>query len=67
MRHLAAEFSVLVIRRFDLMARWAKSGQVPALVGPDGLHMSDSGYEKLGQAVAELILAASRPMSVAGR
>ena len=68
-RRLGAEFGVPVIRRFDLMSRWAKAGSASALVGPDGLHMSDTGYEKLGQAVAALILSAARPttLSMAGR
>jgi acyl-CoA thioesterase I len=66
-RRLGAEFGVPVIRRFDLMARWAKSGETPALVAPDGLHMSDTGYEKLGEAVASLILSAAHPTTMAGR
>jgi acyl-CoA thioesterase-1 len=67
-RRLGAEFGVPVIRRFDLMSRWAKASAAPALVAPDGLHMSDSGYEKLGQAAAALILSAARPtLSMAGR
>ena len=67
-RRLGAEFGVPVIRRFDLMSRWAKAGASTTLVGPDGLHMSDTGYEKLGQAVAALILSSARPttLSMAG-
>lgn len=65
-RRLGAEFAVPVIRRFDLMSRWAKADQ--PLVGPDGVHMSDIGYQKLGQAVAEIILNSARAtIAMAGR
>ena len=64
-RRLGTEFGVPVIRRFDLMSRWAKSAQAP-LVAPDGLHMSDTGYEKLGEAAASLILSSAHP-TLAGR
>jgi acyl-CoA thioesterase-1 len=59
-RRLGAEFGLPVIRRFDLMAHWAQSADGPVLVSPDGLHMSDTGYAKLGQATAEIILGAAR-------
>ena len=65
-RRLGAEFGVPVIRRFDLMTRWAKGSEGPALVAPDGLHMSDEGYQKLGEAAATLILSAAHP-TMAGR
>src|SRR3954470_13595310 len=66
-RRLGAELGVPVIRRFDLMSRWAQASNA-ALVGPDGLHMSDTGYEKLGQAVSAFIRNAGRPtLSMAGR
>jgi acyl-CoA thioesterase-1 len=60
-RQLGAEFGIPVLRRFDLMARWAKSPGAAALIGPDGLHMSDAGYQKLGEAAADLVLSAARP------
>jgi acyl-CoA thioesterase-1 len=65
-RRLGAEFGLPVIRRFDLMSQWAKADHATALVAADGLHMSDTGYEKLGQAAASLILSAARP-TMAGR
>jgi lysophospholipase L1-like esterase len=65
-RRLAAEFGLPVIRRFDLMAHWAQASDGPVLVAPDGLHMSDTGYARLGQATAELILAAAR-LTIAAR
>ena len=60
-REVGAEVHVGVVRRFALMQRWMDDGIVtaPALVGPDGLHMTDRGYGLRAQAVLDQIAAES--------
>ncbi|KQO53686.1 MULTISPECIES: SGNH/GDSL hydrolase family protein [unclassified Methylobacterium] len=55
---LAAELDVPVIRRHALMRTWAASGLLsPAqMIGPDGLHMTDAGYDRLAKAATAQIL-----------
>ena len=74
-RAVAAEDHVGVVRRFALMRRWMDDGVVAAseLVGPDGLHMTDRGYELLARAVLDQVAAESaafrdrRTVTVSGR
>lgn len=63
-REVGAEDHVGVVRRFALMQRWMDDGIVtaPALVGPDGLHMTDRGYALLAKAVLDQIEAESRAL-----
>ena len=52
-RDVGAQEHVDVIRRFDLMHRWMDEGRATEaeLIGPDGLHMTDKGYDLLAHAV----------------
>jgi len=57
-RRLGGELRIPVIRRFDLMDRWVRDGELTKdqLLSADGLHMADAGYTRLAQAVATEIL-----------
>jgi lysophospholipase L1-like esterase len=50
----ANELHVGLFRRFALMRYWQiiRSAEVPAMVGPDGLHMTDAGYGCLANDLA---------------
>ena len=58
LRELGREMHVLVIRRYDLMRQWLRSGALTEaqMMSNDGLHMTDGGYELLAQSVAEAIV-----------
>ena len=62
LRRIGAEMGVPVIKRYDLMTEWLKTGQITrtALLWNDGLHMTDAGYAMLGTEVAREILAATK-------
>lgn len=54
----AAEHTrVGLFRRFDIMRYWqsAQQGDTPALVGPDGLHMTDRSYGCLALELADAL------------
>ncbi|MCC0806551.1 SGNH/GDSL hydrolase family protein [Methylobacterium sp. W2] len=55
---LALELDVPVIRRNALMRTWAASGllSLNQMIGPDGLHMTDAGYDRLAEAATAQIL-----------
>ena len=55
---LAAELGVPVIRRHALMKTWVDKGiMTPSqMIGPDGLHMTDAGYDRLAKAASNQIL-----------
>jgi acyl-CoA thioesterase-1 len=67
-----------LFRRFEIMRHWHErpAGDGVAMIGPDGLHMTDLGYRCLAQKLAEAlaanwaarlsIAAAPRPPAVAG-
>ena len=61
-RLIAREQDVAVIPRFDLMQRWIASGLATKkdIIGPDGLHMTDRGYELLAKAVFDDVVHQSR-------
>ena len=61
-RDIGAEQHVDVIRRYDLMQAWINTGIISqaALIGPDGLHMTDRGYTLLAKEVFEEIVAKSK-------
>jgi lysophospholipase L1-like esterase len=53
-RGIGHDLRVPVLRRYDLMETWFRTiGS--AILAPDGLHMSDIGYAKLANAVAQMI------------
>lgn len=51
-----------LFRRFALMRYWQRSHSenAPAMVGPDGLHMTDAGYDCLAQNLAGALVASWR-------
>lgn len=55
---LAEELSVPVIRRHALMQTWVAKGLLTPtqMIGPDGLHMTDAGYDRLAKAASAQIL-----------
>lgn len=55
---LGAELGVPVIRRHALMRTWAANGLLAPtqMIGPDGLHMTDAGYDRLAKAATLQIL-----------
>jgi len=61
-RDVGEELSVPVVRRYDLMRAWLASGVLThaQMMSGDGLHMTDGGYQKLAEAVADVILHAGR-------
>jgi lysophospholipase L1-like esterase len=61
-REIGQSMNVLVIRRYDLMRQWLAGGLLTYghMMSPDGLHMTDGGYDMLARAVAETILTTSR-------
>jgi acyl-CoA thioesterase-1 len=56
---IASELNVPVIRRNALMRAWAAQGVLSAsqMIGPDGLHMTDAGYDRLARAATAQLLA----------
>ncbi|HYZ31220.1 MAG TPA: SGNH/GDSL hydrolase family protein [Crenalkalicoccus sp.] len=66
---LATTEHVPLFSRAVLMRRWAAAGTpFAALLGPDGLHHNDRGYDCLARALARAILAGlHRPALMAGR
>ena len=56
-RLIAHEQKVAVVPRFELMQQWIASGLVTKkdIIGPDGLHMTDRGYELLAKAVFDMV------------
>ena len=60
-RDVGVQEHVEVIRRFDLMHQWMDKGIATEaeMVGPDGLHMTDKGYDLLAHAVFDQLTAHS--------
>jgi lysophospholipase L1-like esterase len=48
-----------LFRRFAIMQRWwaSRGNGLPAMIGPDGLHMNDAGYGCLAASLAEALAA----------
>lgn len=67
LRAIGAGMGVPVIHRYDLMRGWLASGVLTRtqMLAPDGLHMTDGGYAKLADAVADEILHLAEPPRVA--
>lgn len=53
---VAVDEGVALFPRHELMEAWATSGALPpeALVGPDGLHMTDESYRCIAERLADL-------------
>ena len=62
-RDLGAEYGIPVNRRHELMRGWLDSGRFRYgdIVTEDDLHMADAGYAALARAVADQIVALTRP------
>ncbi|NEU11350.1 SGNH/GDSL hydrolase family protein [Methylobacterium sp. BTF04] len=58
LHEIASEFGVPVIRRNAMMRAWAAKGLLTPtqMIGPDGLHMTDAGYDRLAKAATAQIL-----------
>lgn len=67
LRAIGEAMDVTVIRRYDLMRGWLANGVLtPAqMLAPDGLHMTDGGYAKLADAIAEDIRRGTEPPRIA--
>jgi acyl-CoA thioesterase-1 len=61
---VALSAKVVLLPRHDLMRYWLTSGQFTptALLGPDGLHMTDASYACLAERIADLFRTA-RPVA----
>ncbi|GJD32680.1 hypothetical protein PMNALOAF_3957 [Methylobacterium adhaesivum] len=59
LHEVATELGVPVIRRNALMRAWVAKGLLTPtqMIGPDGLHMTDAGYDRLAKAATAQILA----------
>jgi lysophospholipase L1-like esterase len=65
---LAAERRLALFSRAALMRGWEQAGLAnQAVIGPDGLHHTDLGYDCVAGALAETIAAALRPAATARR
>ena len=55
---VATELNVPVIRRNAMMRAWAAQGLLSPtqMIGPDGLHMTDAGYDRLARAATAQLL-----------
>jgi acyl-CoA thioesterase-1 len=64
-RALGVEYGLPVVRRYDLMREWLRSGLLtPAqMVTDDDLHMADAGYAELAHAVARQLLSSATSTS----
>lgn len=53
---VAFEEGVAIFPRHELMEAWAETGTLPpnALIGPDGLHMTDESYRCIAERLADL-------------
>ena len=60
---IGVEMGVPVVHRHTLMQTWLAKHEVAkrAMFAPDGLHMADGGYAKLGKEVAHEIVALAQP------
>ena len=58
---VATELNVPVIRRNAMMRAWAAQGLLSPtqMIGPDGLHMTDAGYDRLARAATAQLLASA--------
>ena len=56
---IAQHAAVGLFRRFAVMQYWrsAQPPETPAMIGPDGLHMSDAGYSCLAAELAKALVA----------
>jgi acyl-CoA thioesterase-1 len=56
---IAQHSGVGLFRRFAVMQYWrtAQPPETPAMIGPDGLHMSDAGYSCLAAELAKALAA----------
>jgi lysophospholipase L1-like esterase len=67
---VATELGVPVIRRNALMRAWVAKGLLTPtqMIGPDGLHMTDAGYDRLAKAAtAEILVSAGLPEEAPAR
>jgi len=59
---IARARGIPLFSRGELMRRWQRDGVPnPAVIGPDGLHHTDFGYDCVAAALADGIVAAVRP------
>ena len=65
---IAQRARIGLFHRFAMMESWAKHGDYPpeALIGRDGLHMTDFSYGCLGDLLARALVADWSPV-IAGR
>ncbi len=63
LRDVATASATPLLSRHRLMSHWLASGRFPpeALLGPDGLHMTDSSYRCLAERIADLFPAPDAP------
>jgi len=67
---VATELGVPVIRRNALMRAWVAKGLLTPtqMIGPDGLHMTDAGYDRLAKAAsAQILVSAGLPEEAPAR
>jgi acyl-CoA thioesterase I len=70
MAQLAADHRVPLFSRAELMRRWEAAGEpASGLIGEDGLHHNDRGYDCLAAALARSLVAAleTPPAVIAAR
>jgi hypothetical protein len=55
--NVAKTTRVGLFRRFDIMQHWhtAQPANTPPMIGPDGLHMTDTGYGCLAADLADAL------------
>jgi lysophospholipase L1-like esterase len=63
LRDVATASATPLLSRHRLMSHWLASGRFPpdALLGPDGLHMTDASYRCLAERIADLFPAPDAP------
>jgi len=56
-RAVGAAAGVPVFKRHDVMTYWLKAGRftVPAMLSPDGLHMTDASYDCMAELLADAL------------
>lgn len=66
LRAVALATATPLLDRYRLMRHWREAGVIPAdrMIGPDGLHMTDSSYRCLAVRLAELMPALIDPAVV---
>jgi acyl-CoA thioesterase-1 len=65
---IAKQGAVGLFRRFDIMRAWGEGQRIdaPAMVGADGLHMTDAGYACLAADLADALAQNWRSRQIAG-